>query len=52
MNIPIPKNLDGKVIEDIFIKKPKINKFDYENNKKSFLTDFEINKINNLKKIS
>jgi predicted AlkP superfamily phosphohydrolase/phosphomutase len=52
MNIPIPNNLDGNVIEEVFIKKPKVNKFNYENNKKSFLTKSEINKIKKLKLVN
>jgi predicted AlkP superfamily phosphohydrolase/phosphomutase len=46
MKIPIPDNLDGKVIEEAFIKKPKIDRIE---NKKSYLTKSEINKIIKLK---
>ncbi len=48
MNVPIPDNIDGKVIEEAFIEKLKIKKIDY---KKSYLTLSEMKKIEKLKDI-
>ena len=49
MNIPIPNNIDGKLIKDIFIKTPKIEKEKISLDKESFLTESEISKIKKLK---
>jgi len=49
MGVPIPNNIDGKVIVDAFIKKPIIKKIDVYEKKKEYLTEIEINKIKKLK---
>lgn len=46
MNIPISSNIDGKVIEDVFIKKPQVKKV---SSKEKFLTEVELKKIKKLK---
>ena len=47
MNMPIPDNIDGNVIEDAFIKKPRIKKA--PSAKRKLLTDAEIKAIKKLK---
>ena len=49
MNIPIPSNIDGRALEEAFIKKPKIKKVDVNEKKKKLLTEAEIKKIKKLK---
>lgn len=49
MEIPIPKNIDGNVIKDVFIKKPEIKNIEDYTDKKSVLTDSELNKIKKLR---
>lgn len=47
MNIPIPTIIDGRVITEVFIKKPKIKQVDSDKKKKT-LTKAEIKKIKKL----
>ncbi|MEE8566044.1 MAG: hypothetical protein V3S79_06645, partial [Candidatus Thermoplasmatota archaeon] len=49
MEIPILKNIDGNVIKDVFIKKPEIKNIEDYTDKKSVLTDSELNKIKKLR---
>lgn len=49
MDISIPNNIDGKIIEDAFIKKPKIKKIDSYEKKNGHLTEAELDKIKKLK---
>ena len=52
MNIPIPSNIDGKIHEGIFEKKPKIEKIDWISHfkKRKKLVKSELTRIRELKK--
>jgi len=49
MDIPIPYDIDGKVIEEAFIKKPKIKRVNMNMKKEQLLTEAELKKIIKLK---
>ena len=49
MNIPISNDIDGRVIEEVFVKKPQITKVDSDKQKEKFLTETELKKIKKLK---
>ena len=49
MDIPISKDIDGKVIQDAFIKKPKTKIADSNIKKKQLLTETELKRIKKLK---
>ncbi len=49
MNIPISNDIDGRVIEEVFVKKPQITKIDSDKQKEKFLTEAELKKIKKLK---
>jgi predicted AlkP superfamily phosphohydrolase/phosphomutase len=49
MDIPISNDIDGRVIEEAFIKKPKIRKVISDIKKKQLLTEAELKKIKRLK---
>ena len=49
MDIPIPNDIDGKVIEEAFIKKPKIRIVNKNIKKEQLLTETELKKIRKLK---
>ncbi|MEA2056034.1 MAG: alkaline phosphatase family protein [Candidatus Thermoplasmatota archaeon] len=49
MNNPIPKHIDGRVIKEVFIEKPKIKNIDSNKQKNGLLTEEEMKKIKKLK---
>ena len=49
MNIPISNDIDGRVIEEVFVKKPQVTKVDSDKQKEKFLTEAELKKIKKLK---
>jgi predicted AlkP superfamily phosphohydrolase/phosphomutase len=49
MDIPISNDIDGRVIEEAFIKKPKIKRVNSEIKKKQLLTEAELKKIRKLR---
>ena len=51
MNIPISNDIDGRVIEEAFIKKPKITRINSYTKTERLLTEAELKKIKKLKLI-
>ena len=49
MDIPISNDIDGRVIEEVFIKKPKIRRVNRTIKKGQLLTEAELKKIRKLK---
>jgi len=49
MNLPISDYIDGSVIEEVFVNKPKIKKIKKEEEKYEYLTEFELKKIKKLR---